>query len=272
MTNIAGPVSEEDLQAWVDNRLSPERADAVRDYLARHPEERERLSQYAEHRRVLRAAFRRSLEPVPRHLSVARLIRSKRHRRRNLLLRLAAAVVLVIFSGAAGWFAHEISGPLSRPFTAERILSADALAAHQTFAVEIRHPVEVPAAQQAHLGQWLTNRLGRPLVIPDLTPFGLQLMGGRVLPSNAGPAAQLMYNDASGNRFTVYIRVGVSGETRHFERHDNISLLLWIDEGFGYALVGNADRDLLTGVAESVYEQFLPNSPKGEISGGKKAR
>ena len=34
--------------------------------------------------------------------------------------------------------------------------------------VEVAHPVEVGAAQEAHLLQWLSKRLGRKLAAPDL--------------------------------------------------------------------------------------------------------
>jgi anti-sigma factor RsiW len=266
MTNIARPVGEEDLQGWVDGRLTPERQEAVRDYLTRHPEERGRLSQYGEQKRALRAAFRGPTEPIPARLQGARLIASSRRRQRHHLIQFAAAILLLVVGGLAGW----LGGAIGWPFAAAGSITADAIAAHQVFAVEVRHPVEVPAAQQTHLGQWLTNRLGRPLIIPDLTSFGLQLMGGRVLPSEAGPAAQLMYDDTGGNRFTVYVRVGFSGETRHYEQHGQIGALLWIDEGFACVIVGRADRDVLTRIAERVYEQFLPNSPKGEVTGGEK--
>jgi anti-sigma factor RsiW len=199
-------------------------------------------------------------------LQGARLIASSRRRQRHHLIQFAAAILLLVVGGLAGW----LGGAIGWPFAAAGSITADAIAAHQVFAVEVRHPVEVPAAQQTHLGQWLTNRLGRPLIIPDLTSFGLQLMGGRVLPSEAGPAAQLMYDDTGGNRFTVYVRVGFSGETRHYEQHGQIGALLWIDEGFACVIVGRADRDVLTRIAERVYEQFLPNSPKGEVTGGEK--
>ena len=80
---------------------------------------------------------------------------------------------------------------------------ADALAAHRTFAVEVRHPVEVDAAQEAHLVQWLSKRLGRPLVVPDLSATGYRLMGGRLLPAGSGAAAQLMYENGAGDRPVV---------------------------------------------------------------------
>src|SRR5947208_2498194 len=60
----------------------------------------------------------------------------------------------------------------------------------------------------AHLGQWLSRRVGYPLRAPDLDTTGLKLVGGRLLPSPAaGPAAAFfMYEGATGERFTVYCR------------------------------------------------------------------
>jgi anti-sigma factor RsiW len=44
----------------------------------------------------------------------------------------------------------------------------DAIAAHRTFSVETRHPVEVGANEEAHLVQWLSKGLGHRLIVPDL--------------------------------------------------------------------------------------------------------
>jgi anti-sigma factor RsiW len=83
MTAMAGPVEEDDLQARIDERLPPERAEAVDSYLAAHPEERVRLSQYAEQRQALRAAFAAQAGgPIPTRLRVAHLL-AKRCRRRH---------------------------------------------------------------------------------------------------------------------------------------------------------------------------------------------
>lgn len=46
---------------------------------------------------------------------------------------------------------------------------------------------------------------GPQLSIPGLTRHGLSLVGSRVLPSSEGAAAQLMYEDKSGQRVTLYI-------------------------------------------------------------------
>jgi anti-sigma factor RsiW len=120
--------------------------------------------------------------------------------------------------------------------SAARTIIADAVAAHRIFEVDVRHPVEVPSAQQAHLGEWLSTRLGRPLIIPDLTALGLQLMGGRVLPSEGGPAAQLMYENDRRERLTLYLRVGITGETTLYREDGDIGAFYWADEGFACAI------------------------------------
>src|SRR6202158_4757860 len=80
----------------------------------------------------------------------------------------------------------------------------DALDAHRLYVVEVRHPVEVPGSERTHLQQWLTKRCGWEVRAPELAATGLELVGGRLLPGPAGPASFLMYESASGERFTVY--------------------------------------------------------------------
>ncbi len=70
--------------------------------------------------------------------------------------------------------------------------------------VEVRHPVEVPGSERAHLQQWLTKRCGWIVRAPELDATGLKLVGGRLLPGPDGPASFLMYESASGERFTLY--------------------------------------------------------------------
>jgi anti-sigma factor RsiW len=265
MTDATGPIGEEELQAWVDGRLSRERAEAVEAYLRSQPGERLRLSEYADQNQTLRAAFVEGAPALPERLRVSRLIARRHERRFRLLNRIAAAIVFLMIGGIGGWNAREITNSFGWATATEgRLLTADAVAAHSTFAPEVRHPVEVPAAQQAHLHQWLSNRLGRPLIIPDLSGVGLQLTGGRVLPSEGGPAAQLMYEEPNGDRLTIYVRVGLSGETRLYRATEKLGTFLWIDEGFGCVIVGRADRNFLARVADSVYEQILPDAPKGD--------
>ena len=136
-----------------------------------------------------------------------------------------------------------------------------ATAAYRTFVVEVAHPVEVGAAQEAHLLQWLSKRLGRPLAAPDLSRFGYRLMGGRLLPAGDAAAAQLMYDDASGRRLTVYVRAASGTETAfRFQQEGDAATFAWIDQGFGFAVTATASRDELLPIAEAVYHRFIGKS------------
>ena len=269
MTDFPGPTGDDELMAYVDGRLSPDRAKAVASYLAAHPEIRERLSQYADQRRALRAAFGERAEgPIPARLQLTRLIAERRRRRRRRFAEIAAAILLVALGGVGGWTARDFVPPHASPPSAlaAGAIMADALAAHRTFAVEVRHPVEVDAAQEAHLVQWLSKRLGRPLVVPDLSATGYRLMGGRLLPAGSGAAAQLMYENGTGDRLTVYVRPGVAGEASVYQHDKNVGAFYRADEGLGCVIVGDTDRGALSRAAERVYEQTFPGAPKHDLA------
>ena len=265
------PIEEDDLQAWVDGRLTPAENEAVEDYFAAHPESRARWSQYAEQREELQAAFGGTAEnPIPPRLRVARLLAEQRRRRRRQLGRIAAAVALLIAGGIGGWGAHDLLPGLTS--SASAVLASavfdDAFAAHRTFSVETRHPVEVGANEEAHLVQWLSKRLGHQLIVPDLSTLGFRLMGGRLLPADSGPAALFMYEDGKGTRLSCYYLVtDVAGETEfEFREQNGISAFYWVEDGLAYAIAANTDRGLLLKVAELVYQQTTQDGAGAKIA------
>ena len=269
MTRLGRPVEEDDLHARIDGQLPRERTEDVDAYLAAHPEEEARFSQYAQQRQALRAAFAAQASgPIPSRLRVAHLLAQQRRTGRRKLAQIAAALCLIVLGGIGGWAVRDLTGPLSSssPGAVASVITADAIAAHRTFSVEVRHPVEVDAGQEAHLVQWLSKRLGRQLIVPDLTPAGFRLMGGRLLPAEDGPAAQFMYENGNGERLTLYLRTGVGGETA-FRYHEDggIGAFYWSDEGFGYAIAAKADRNLLLRIAEIVYRQTSPEGARAKI-------
>src|SRR5262245_46394019 len=124
------PVEEDDLHARVDGQLPHDRAEDVDAYLAAHPEERARFSQYAAHRQALRAAFSaRADEPIPARLRVANLLAKQRRRQSRWFIEIAAAVCLIMLGGITGWAARDLSGPLSLlpPGMVARVITADAI-------------------------------------------------------------------------------------------------------------------------------------------------
>ena len=93
-------------------------------------------------------------------------------------------------------------------------VTADALEAYKLYVVEVRHPVEVPGDERAHMTQWLSKRLGYALNVPDLQSIGLKLVGGRLLPGPTGEAARstcMRARPASASR--IYCAKATAPET-----------------------------------------------------------
>jgi anti-sigma factor RsiW len=267
---VSRSIEEDDLQAWVDGRPTPTGNAAVEAYFATHPELRERWSQFAEQREELRTALAGPAEErIPQRLRVARLMAEQRRGRHRQIARIAAAVALLLAGGTGGWVARDLLPGLTS--SASAVLAStvfdDVIAAHRTFSVEIRHPVEVGANEETHLVQWLSKRLGHQLIVPDLSALGFRLMGGRLLPADSGPAALFMYEDDKGTRLTCYYLVAdVAGETEfQFREQNGISAFYWVEDGLAYAIAANAPRGLLLKVAEIVYQQNSPDGAKAKL-------
>ena len=256
MSAAMPPVGEDDLQAWVDARLSPTRLPQVEAWLARNPAEAARVAQYRAQRDELRARLApKHDQPVPRRLRAAEVQARRRVDLRHRFAQAAAVLALLFTGGAAGWV---VRGTAPRPAVTSTMLAFDAVNAHRLFVTEVRHPVEVPATQEAHLVQWLSNRLGRKLRVPDLVPLGFKLMGGRLLPGDGAPAAQFMYEDDRGARLTLYMRaeMGEDGTGFAMVERGGVFGFRWMEHGFGYAVLAEAGRDRLLPVAEAVHHQL----------------
>jgi anti-sigma factor RsiW len=245
-------VTEKDLQAYVDDRLEPERRRAVESYLAQAGDDAARLTAYREQNAGLHRLYDAVLdEPVPDRLRQIRIVQPQPRP------WFAAACLLV--GVVIGWFAHALIAQRP-PF--QQSLPRQAAIAHAVYAPEVRHPVEVGANEQEHLVNWLSKRLGTRLKAPLLSAEGYELVGGRLLPGGAGgPVAQLMYQDAKGKRLTLYVSplATKSSDTAfRFSQEDRVAVFYWIDASLGYALSGELPREELLRIANTVYKQLNP--------------
>jgi anti-sigma factor RsiW len=250
MTEPKIPVTEDELHAYVDNELPAERRGDVEAWLAGHPEAAERVGSWRAMAEELHARYDAVAdEPVPKRLDIERLVRQPR---KWIYGAIAAALVAFVAGGGVGWLAR---GAIASP-SALQSFTLDALDAHRLYVVEVRHPVEVPGDERAHLQQWLTKRCGWTVRAPELDATGLKLVGGRLLPGPTGPASFLMYESASGERFTVYAsRASAETAQMRYEARGNDGALFWTERGVGYVVSGGSDRARLTQVARMVYDQ-----------------
>ena len=250
MTDPKIPVTEDELHAYVDNELPAERRGDVEAWLSARPEDAARVQSWRTMAEALHARYDSVLdEPVPKRLEIERLTNQPR---RWMVGAVAAALIAFVAGGGVGWIAH---GAAASP-TAFQSFTVEALDAHRLYVVEVRHPVEVPGNERAHLQQWLTRRCGWEVRAPELDSAGLKLVGGRLLPGPAGPASFLMYEGPSGERFTVYsAKAAVDATQMRYAAQGKDNALFWADRGVGFVVTGSGDRDRLTQIAKLVYEQ-----------------
>lgn len=268
------PLSDDDLHALVDGQGSFDDQAALRMRLADDPDAQARFAQWQLQRDTLHRLHAQVLsEAVPATLLQAAQAGNAVRTTGNHWWRYGGMAAGVVMAFGAGWLAnanwqemsgHETRSPSMASAQPEREFVHQAVLAHAVYTPEIRHPVEVSAQEQKHLVQWLSKRLDKPLKVPDLTTQGFDLVGGRLLPGEAGARAQFMFQNAMGQRVTLYLgamdsaAAGVSGKETgfRFESQTNIPSFYWVDQGFGYALAGQLPRAALMQLAQEVYRQL----------------
>ncbi len=269
-------VTEADLHAYVDGLLSDARSEEVAAYLAARPEELARIHAYCEQNEGLRALFNPVLdEAVPPRLTTGledRASLSSFSLSSSLTpayLRFAAGLLIAIVSGAGGWVLHGstqtgvLAGATIKNGDTHIALAGfarQAAIAHGVYTPDVRHPVEIGADQEDQLVTWLSKRTGADMHPPKLGELGYELVGGRLLPGESGsPVAQFMYQDAGGQRLTLYVSTDQAQNKDtgfRFAQQGTVNVFYWIDGKFGYALSGGVNKGELAKIAHVVYEQL----------------
>jgi anti-sigma factor RsiW len=258
-------VSEFELHALVDGQLDPMRIPDVLAWLRDHPADALRVAQWQAQRLQLRQMHR----AIETGETPPELMHTVTRARRWLPWRHATAAVALLgvglVSGLVGGRLFPGAGRDAEPqvAAAEPEFARDAVIAHAVYTPEVRHPVEVTAADEAHLVQWLTRRLGSPLKAPTLQALGFRLLGGRLLPGPHSPRAQFMYEDAGGHRVTLYVTVfdesQVPEETAFRSVRDgNVESFYWVEGRLGYAFSGELPGGSTMPLAREVYRQLSP--------------
>jgi anti-sigma factor RsiW len=246
------PKPDRDLQAlsaFIDGELSGDEHEAVAERVANDPASAATAAAWRAQDNALRALFADQSEP--------QVIRLKPRARERYLL----AACFMIVGMACGFLLHMLLPTLgdTRPRFAER---ADI--AYAVYAPEQRHAVEVAASQQDHLITWLSKRLNRSVTIPSLTEYGFQLVGGRLLPDEEGPAAQFMYQNAAGERLTLYMTTATirRNDTKiRTLRDGQRTTFYWAWDRVGYALSGQIGEAKLQAIAYDTCKE-LGGDPK----------
>ena len=247
------PISETDLQAYVDGQLAPVRIPLVEEALARDPAQAAAVAALRQQNAALHDAFDPWLaEPIPeRLLAAASRPPAVLVPKRWVAPAFAAAATLVLGVGI-GWYARDAM--LRQSGTPTTYVREIALT-HALYASDANRPVEIWAAEEKRLVTWLSRRLGFAVHAPDLNSVGYALVGGRLVAGNEQPTAMFMYENAGKERLSLQVRKQPgSGEAAfRYDVTDGVGVYYWIDDSCTYALSGRIDRAQLLAVGRVVY-------------------
>lgn len=260
MTPVQFAIDSDVLHAFADGQLSEEQRAAVESYLTSHPDAAAEVANWRLQNEALVTLFAPVAgEPVPPRLSPRRIAHAIKADRDHRFRNIAAALVLVLLGSGMGWFGRDYLTPTEA--ANDRLIDA-AVTAHALYVKEKLHAVEV-AADVPHLMTWLGNRISTPLDAPDLVAQGFTFIGGRLLPGDpeyglTGPAAQLMYENASAQRLTLYITAALPDkkEAWKFETLEGLEAYYWANDKVTCTVVGDLPEADLRQLGKQVFEQL----------------
>jgi anti-sigma factor RsiW len=251
------PITEIDLQAYVDDELRPAHRIAVETYLCCHPVQATRVMADLRARNELRLALADTLRPA-RVMTIDAALRLEAGLSRDRTLRRVRRIAVAAILAGAGWFAHAEIGPLGVSRVVASTLPpayvADAIMAYRTTLVRaaMHSQPEIPSYDPAEI------RTATAIVVPSL-PRAWEVANVQIFPSTFGPSVEIVVRtEALGTASLFAVRPGkfkvVSVTLTH---KDDFNAAYWQVGEVAYALVARAGSLELdkaaTGIAKSLF-------------------
>lgn len=257
-------LDNETLNAYADGELDEAARAAVEAALARDPAACARLARIRRTSLLARSAVDAlSRKPVPAPLSDAVLPATPEPARALSGWPVAAwggGLGLVLGLGLA-LLVDDPGGPVE-PLVAARQVGWHQQAAWFHDLVGERHAaarpllLDIPHQEPEVLEIGLLERLGNEIFVPDLGPYGLSLLGARLLVERAQPLAQIFYRDGQGDLVSLLIALDRAPDAAPDQvRVGDLLVLSWREGGRAYVLVGEPEQERLSVLATQVAEQ-----------------
>jgi anti-sigma factor RsiW len=258
-------IDENDLHAYLDGQLAPEQEAVVLAWLETDPEARQRLHDYAEQKLLTAIGVSEDVgeadpertEELAEELG-ARLQQALTKRRPFVWLRQAAAIVALV---AAGWTTNE----LVHRFIPEQLPTyvVEATGAHLVFAEGPMPPAVNPDQGGGELARWMSARLGEQVEVPELTPIGLKLVGGRVMGDTQHPLAGLIYEDRECHRLTICLTPREDGKVDglHMAQVGGVRVGYWSNGDQSYVIVADTSETQLA----AIINQLTHNGERASV-------
>lgn len=230
--------TEPELHAYVDGELDETRRSQIEALLASQPD----MARQVEQIRQESARLRASLEPppadTPARLDPFRIRRNLRDRSRQYMAVAASVMMALVVGGFGGWQSREFA------MRQTYLPMADAVQAYRLFAVsDTPQMVDVKASDPRELQAWLNRHFVQPEPLPDFTDYGFKPVSGRLMSSEQGTAAMVLYQNAQGKAIVYYVRP--PGDLLHFNngnrKEGNLLAQYWRQGRYFYAVVSPTD-------------------------------
>jgi anti-sigma factor RsiW len=236
---ISMPPSERDLHAYVDHQLSEDDRRLVQTFLTQNPDVAAQVRAWQHDAQQLRAALSGALrQPANPDLDPA-LIRQRLNRQsRRHLASAAVLLIAVSIAGVSGWKAREMT------LSSAQLPMTDALQAYRLIAQQGFLPADYKASDDGDMQGWLDRYFTRANRLPDLSGAGFKAASARLLSTEQGPAAMVVYENRDGQKISFYVRP--PGPKNYLlprgSRHDGgLQAEYWSGNGYNYAMVSPAD-------------------------------
>jgi anti-sigma factor RsiW len=224
--------------AYVDGRMDAAQRREVEAYLARHPDEAREIEAWRRDTQRLRAGWSDYAIPPNPVLDPA-AVRTRLQGRRQARLAMAASLVVALtLGGVSGWQARGDTGA-----GRDAAPMQDAMQAYRVFASD--HPPLADArAADTNLQQWMDGHFANAQRLPDLSAKGFRPVAVRLLVTDQGPSAMVIYENGDSRRTSFYIRPPGPGNMllKQGQRRDgDLVAQYWSGKGYNYALVSRDD-------------------------------
>jgi anti-sigma factor RsiW len=236
---ISMPPSERDLHAYVDHQLDDADRRLVKTYLENNPEAAAQVRAWQQDAQQLRAALSGALQqPVNQELDPALIRQRLKHQSHRHLASAAVLLIAVSVGGLSGWQAREMTLPDAPP------PMTDAMQAYRLIAQQGILPADYKVNADGDMQGWLDRYFTRANRLPDLSGAGFKPVSGRLLSTEQGPAAMVVYEDQGGHKISFYVRP--PGPKNYLlprgSRSDGeLQAEYWSGSGYNYAMVSPSD-------------------------------
>lgn len=247
------------LSAYLDAELSPSDQLAFERALADDPELAEQIAALQAAEELGKQIFAAELdENVPEHLVDAIMAfesepvaNDSRAPSGFFKGAIAASVAALCIGVVGGYFAQQATAP--QTVVATRGWLDDIADYHRVYSRQVRHLVEVGADQADHIERWLTNTVGAPVQVADLSAFGLTFQGARLLVAAGKPVAQLVYTNSDGAVVALcVIQNATPRDDIGVTQRGEFEMVLWGGQNSNLVVVGDVGEADLEAIARSL--------------------